>query len=288
MANELSLPEYTIDYQLPVITINNFDQLKTAVEAYANKYQGMAVTASTEKESKSSRAELRKLKQALDDKRKEIRKKYAEPYQRFAAQIKDLEMTLDSSINPIDAGLKELEEQQRQTRLEHVKALIAEMLEAPGREGILASEIEIDPTWLNKSTSKRKIELALADVMGYIKKQHDDLKTGISTITKYAQAYQIDPAGWIDQLKQGQDVNYLLQAIDNQVKLNQEAEQRKQAQQATEQANEIKQGNKTVNKTTGEVISRDVTLTISATVPQMNRLKQFMDSNGIIYRRVGK
>ncbi|PAK68604.1 hypothetical protein B8W97_14395, partial [Staphylococcus haemolyticus] len=69
-------------------------------------------------------------------------------------------MTLDSSINPIDAGLKELEEQQRQTRLEHVKALIAEMLEAPGREGILASEIEIDPTWLNKSTSKRKIELA--------------------------------------------------------------------------------------------------------------------------------
>lgn len=74
MANELSLPEYTIDYRPTVITINNFDQLKTVVEAYANKYQGMAVTASTEKESKSSRAELRKLKQALDDKRKEIRK----------------------------------------------------------------------------------------------------------------------------------------------------------------------------------------------------------------------
>ncbi|WP_251908335.1 DUF1351 domain-containing protein [Lentilactobacillus kefiri] len=285
MANELSLPEYTIDYQLPVITINNFDQLKTAVEAYANKYQGMAVTASTEKESKSSRAELRKLKQALDDKRKEIRKKYAEPYQRFAAQIKDLEATLDSSINPIDAGLKELEDQQRQLRLKHVNALIAEM--APNYH-VEPGEVEIDPTWLNKTTTKKKVTEGIADVMGYIKKQHDDLKTGISTITKYAQAYHIDPAGWIDQLKQGQDVNYLLQAIDNQVKLNQEAEQRKQAQQATEQANEIKQGNKTVNKTTGEVISRDVTLTISATVPQMNRLKQFMDSNGIIYRRVGK
>lgn len=285
MANELSLPEYTIDYQLPVITINNFDRLKAAVEAYANKYQGMAVTASTEKESKSSRAELRKLKQALDDKRKEIRKKYAEPYQRFADQIKDLEMTLDSSINPIDAGLKELEEQQRQLRLKHVNALIAEM--APNYH-VEPGEVEIDPTWLNKTTTKKKVTEGIADVMGYIKKQHDDLKTGISTITKYAQAYHIDPAGWIDQLKQGQDVNYLLQAIDNQVKLNQEAEQRKQAQQATEQANEIKQGNKTVNKTTGEVISRDVTLTISATVPQMNRLKQFMDSNGIIYRRVGK
>lgn len=287
MANELSLPEYTIDYQLPVITINNFDQLKTAVEAYANKYQGLAVTASTEKESKSSRAELRKLKQALDDKRKEIRKKYAEPYQRFAAQIKDLEMTLDSSINPIDAGLKELEEQQRKTRLEHVKALIAEMLEAPGREGVLASEIEIDPTWLNKSTSKRKIELALADVMGYIKKQHDDLKTGISTITKYAQAYQIDPAGWIDQLKQGQDVNYLLQAIDNQVKLNKQKQQTLEAQAAEAQTHQIQQKDKTIDTNTGEIVSHSVSLKITATIPQMKLLRAFMDSNQIRYQRVG-
>ncbi|MEK2588963.1 DUF1351 domain-containing protein [Lentilactobacillus buchneri] len=287
MANELSLPEYTIDYQLPVITINNFDQLKTAVEAYANKYQGMAVTASTEKESKSSRAELRKLKQALDDKRKEIRKKYAEPYQRFADQIKDLEMTLDSSINPIDAGLKELEEQQRKTRLEHVKALIAEMLEAPGREGVLASEIEIDPTWLNKSTSKRKIELALADVMGYIKKQHDDLKTGISTITKYAQAYHIDPAGWIDQLKQGQDVNYLLQAIDNQVKLNKQKQQTLEAQAAEAQTHQVQQKGKTIDTNTGEVVSHTVVLKITATIPQMKLLRAFMDSNQIRYQRVG-
>lgn len=284
MANELSLPEYTIDYQLPVITINNFDQLKTAVEAYANKYQGMAVTASTEKESKSSRAELRKLKQALDDKRKEIRKKYAEPYQRFAAQIKDLEMTLDSSINPIDAGLKELEEQQRQLRLKHVNALIAEM--APNYH-VEPGEVEIDPTWLNKTTTKKKVTEGIADVMGYIKKQHDDLKTGISTITKYAQAYQIDPAGWIDQLKQGQDVNYLLQAIDNQVKLNKQKQQTLEAQAAEAQTHQVQQKGKTIDTNTGEVVSHTVVLKITATIPQMKLLRAFMDRNGIRYQRVG-
>ncbi|MQM82975.1 DUF1351 domain-containing protein [Lactobacillus buchneri] len=284
MANELSLPEYTIDYQLPVITINNFDQLKTAVEAYANKYQGMAVTASTEKESKSSRAELRKLKQALDDKRKEIRKKYAEPYQRFAAQIKDLEMTLDSSINPIDAGLKELEEQQRQLRLKHVNALIAEM--APNYH-VEPGEVEIDPTWLNKTTTKKKVTEGIADVMGYIKKQHDDLKTGISTITKYAQAYQIDPAGWIDQLKQGQDVNYLLQAIDNQVKLNKQKQQTLEAQAAEAQTHQIQQKDKTIDTNTGEVVSHTAVLKITATIPQMKLLRAFMDRNGIRYQRVG-
>lgn len=284
MANELSLPEYTIDYQLPVITINNFDQLKTAVEAYANKYQGMAVTTSTEKESKSSRAELRKLKQALDDKRKEIRKKYAEPYQRFAAQIKDLEMTLDSSINPIDAGLKELEEQQRQLRLKHVNALIAEM--APNYH-VEPGEVEIDPTWLNKTTTKKKVTEGIADVMGYIKKQHDDLKTGISTITKYAQAYQIDPAGWIDQLKQGQDVNYLLQAIDNQVKLNKQKQQTLEAQAAEAQTHQIQQKDKTIDTNTGEVVSHSVSLKITATIPQMKLLRAFMDRNQIRYQRVG-
>lgn len=284
MANELSLPEYTIDYQLPVITINNFDQLKTAVEAYANKYQGMAVTASTEKESKSSRAELRKLKQALDDKRKEIRKKYAEPYQRFAAQIKDLEMTLDSSINPIDAGLKELEEQQRQLRLKHVNALIAEM--APNYH-VEPGEVEIDPTWLNKTTTKKKVTEGIADVMGYIKKQHDDLKTGISTITKYAQACHIDPAGWIDQLKQGQDVNYLLQAIDNQVKLNKQKQQTLEAQAAEAQTHQIQQKDKTIDTNTGEVVSHTAVLKITATIPQMKLLRAFMDRNGIRYQRVG-
>ena len=283
MANELSLPEYTIDYQLPVITINNFNQLKTAVEAYANKYQGMAVTASTEKESKSSRAELRKLKQALDDKRKEIRKKYAEPYQRFAAQIKDLEMTLDSSINPIDAGLKELKEQQRQLRLKDVNALIAKM--APNYH-VEPGEVEIDPTWLNKTTTDKKVTKGIADVMGYIEKQHDDLKTDISTITKYAQAYHIDPAGWIDQLKQGQDVNYLLKAIDNQVKLNKQKQQTLEAQAAEAQTHQVQQKGKTIDTNTGEVVSHTVVLKITATIPQMKLLKNYMQSNGIQYHKV--
>lgn len=284
MVNELTLPEYTIDYRPTVITINNFDRLKAAVEAYANKYQGMAVTTSTEKEAKSSRAELRKLKQALDDKRKEIRKKYAEPYQRFAAQIKDLEATLDSSINPIDAGLKELEDQQRHLRLKHVQSLISEM--APNYH-VEPSEIDIDPTWLNKTTTKKKVTEGIADVMGYVKKKHDDLEAGIKTITKYAQAYHIDPAGWIDQLKQGQDVNYLITAIDNQVKLNQQKQRTLEAQAAEAQTHQVQQKDKTIDTNTGEVVSHSVSLKITATIPQMKLLKDFMDSKHIRYQRVG-
>lgn len=285
MESDLQLPDYTIDYRPTVISINNFDQLKTAVEAYAAKYQNLAVSTSTEREAKASRAELRKLKAALDDKRKEIKKKYAEPYVVFANQIKDLEATLDASINPIDVGLKELEEHQRQTRLEHVTALIEEM--APNYH-VEPNEVEIDPTWLNKSASKKKVTEGIADVMGYIKKKHDDLETGINAITKYAQAYKIDPAGWIDQLKQGQDVNYLIQAIDNQVQRNQEAQQRAEAQVAAEKVNQVQKGDQTIDKTTGEVVSHSVILKITTTIPEMKLLKKFMDDNGIQYEKVGE
>ncbi|WP_149315825.1 DUF1351 domain-containing protein [Lentilactobacillus buchneri] len=284
MESDLQLPDYTIDYRPTVISINNFDQLKTAVEAYAAKYQNLAVSTSTEREAKASRAELRKLKAALDDKRKEIKKKYAEPYVVFANQIKDLEATLDASINPIDVGLKELEEHQRQTRLEHVTALIEEM--APNYH-VEPNEVEIDPTWLNKSASKKKVTEGIADVMGYIKKQHDQLEKDINAITKYAQAYHIDPAGWIDQLKQGQDVNYLIQAIDDQVKRNQEAQKQAEAQVAADKVNQVQKGNQTIDKATGEVVSHSVVLKITTTIPEMNLLKAYMDNKGIQYERVG-
>lgn len=283
MANELALPDYSIDYQPTAITIKNLDGLTKAVEAYAEKYHDLAVAPSTEKEAKASRAELRKLKTALDDKRKEIKKKYAEPYNQFAKQIKELEAKLDTSIEPIDHGLKELENQQRETRLKHVTALIKEM--APNY-GVLPDEIEVDPTWLNKSMSKKKVTEGIADVMGFINKKHDDLETGINAITKYAEAYHIDPAGWIDQLKQGQDVNYLIQAIDNQVRRNQEAQQRAEAQVAAEKVNQVQKGNQTIDKTTGEVVSHSVVLKITTTIPEMNLLKAYMDNKGIQYERV--
>lgn len=59
-----------------------------------------------------------------------------------------------------------MEDQQRQLRLKHVQSLIAEM--APNYH-VEPGEVEIDPTWLNKTTTKKKVTEGIADVMGYIK-----------------------------------------------------------------------------------------------------------------------
>ncbi|MCT3390349.1 DUF1351 domain-containing protein [Lentilactobacillus hilgardii] len=283
MASDLKLPDYTIDYRPTVISINNFDQLKTAVEAYAAKYQNLAVSTSTEKEAKASRAELRKLKAALDDRRKEIKKDYAKPYKEFESKVKSLEQTLQSAIDPIDSALKDLQERERYARQQDVKKLINEMAVT---YKVDPEEVEIDPTWLNKSTSHSKIVNELADGMKTIAKQHQQLETDIQTITALCQAQSLDPSGWVDQLKQGQDVSYLLTAISKTADKKKEQKKLAEAKAAEARTHQIDRGDSIVDKNTGEVVSKSVVLKITGTIDQMQLLHDFMEEHGIKFERV--
>lgn len=280
---ELTLPDYRVEYLPTIISIQNYDQLRVTVEAYVNKFNNMVVTETTEKDAKNIRAELRKVSTALDDRRKEIKKDFNRPYDDFAEKVNVLRSNLDQAIIPIDRGLKELEEQQRQARLAGVQELIEEM--APNY-GVEPTEIEVDPTWLNKTISKKKIVDGIAGTMVSIKKAKDKLATDILTITKYAEVQKVDPSGWVDQLKQGQDVDYLMAAIDAQVKRKAEKQRQLEAKAAEEQTHQEIRGAEVIDTDTGEVISHKVALMITTTIPKMELLKNFMDSNHIQYERV--
>ncbi len=280
---QLTLPDYRVEYLPTIISIQNYEQLQQTVNDYANKFNNMVVTDATEKDAKNIRAELRKVSAALDSRRKEIKKDFNRPYNDFAEKVNVLRASLDKAIVPIDAGLKELEEQQRQARLAGVQDLIEEM--APNY-GVNSSEVEIDPTWLNKTISKKKIVDGIAGTMVSIKKAKDKLATDISTITKYAEVQSVDPAGWVDQLKQGQDVDYLMTAIDKQVERQAENQRQLEAKAAEEQTHQENKGNSIVDTNTGEVVSHKVALMITTTIPKMQLLKNFMDSNHIQYERV--
>ncbi|STX19326.1 DUF1351 domain-containing protein [Levilactobacillus brevis] len=280
---ELTLPDYRVEYLPTIISIQNYDQLRVTVEAYVNKFNNMVVTETTEKDAKNIRAELRKVSTALDDRRKEIKKDFNRPYDDFAEKVNVLRSNLDQAIIPIDRGLKELEEQQRQARLAGVQELIEEM--APNY-GVEPTEIEVDPTWLNKTISKKKIVDGIAGTMVSIKKAKDKLATDILTITKYAEVQKVDPSGWVDQLKQGQDVDYLMAAIDAQVKRKAEKQRQLEAKAAEEQTHQETRGDAIIDTDTGEVISHSVALMITTTKEKMWLLKNFMDANQIQYEKV--
>lgn len=280
---ELTLPDYRVEYLPTIISIQNYEQLQQTVDDYANKFNNMVVTDATEKDAKNIRAELRKVSTALDNRRKEIKKDFNRPYDDFAEKVNVLRSNLDKAIIPIDRGLKELEEQQRQARLAGVQELIEEM--APNY-GVEPTEVEVDPTWLNKTISKKKIVDGIAGTMVSIKKAKDKLATDILTITKYAEIQKVDPSGWVDQLKQGQDVDYLMAAIDAQVKRKAEKQRQLEAKAAEEQTHQETRGAEVIDTDTGEVVSHKVALMIITTIPKMELLKNFMDANQIQYERV--
>ncbi|WP_123808919.1 DUF1351 domain-containing protein [Lactiplantibacillus plantarum] len=285
MANEvINLPDYTVDYQPVPIKINNLEGLQASIAQYVSRYSNLVITEDNVTDSKQVRAKLNKLKKALDDRRKEIKRNYNQPLREFETEVKKLEASIDMIIDPIDEGLGELEVQRREQRKADVMDLIAEM--APNYD-VRVDEIEFDPRWLNKSISNKQITQEVASSMTVVKQAKDKLATATTMITKYAQAVDVDPIPWIDQLKQGQDVQYLLQAIDRQVESAKERERQRELKQqvAAEHQQETSTG-KIVDTDTGEVVSLTRTLKITATKDQMWGLSSYMKKNGIKFEAV--
>ena len=164
MENELSnikVEDYSVKFVPAVIKINGIKKLASLIDSNISKYQDLAVTADNVKDAKKIKANLNKLKKALDGKRLEIKKANAQPYLNIEKQIKGIESSINEVVEPIGHAVKELDDQEKEARHEWVNSLIKEMAST---RNIEPSEVEFNPLWLRKSMSKHAIEKALASV----------------------------------------------------------------------------------------------------------------------------
>ncbi|QHS03560.1 DUF1351 domain-containing protein [Pediococcus acidilactici] len=282
--NELKINgETSVTYQANEIVINNYDKLESLVENAAQKYSTLVVSEETIKEAKKSRAELNKLKTAIDSKRKAVKREYMANVRDFEKMMNSLGDKITPVIDSIDEKTKELEELQRKEKAEKVQALINEM--APNYE-IDPATIEIEDKWLLKSTTMKNIAEELKDGMLARKAQARQLANDIQTITKYAESKDVEPYGWVEQLKQGQDVPYLLAAIDHAVEQKEQAEREAQAQAMAEATHQKQVGDNIVDTNSGEVVSRKVILELTVTNTTAKLLANFLRKNQIDFRKV--
>lgn len=275
--NEIAIKDFSVDYQPTKITINNQEQLEKAVESYANKFKGLIVTEETLTDSKHARAELNKLKKSLDSRRKEIKKGYNKPLKDFEATIKTYEATIDEANLSIDNGIKELESRQREEKKDHIKNIINEM--APNY-GISADEIEIDPSWLNKISNKKLVEM-IAGTMKAIADEKRKRETEEKLIRNECHAKGLDSSGWLYMLGTYNALDICKQIDDEAERI----EQRKQAEKAakkakleTAKANLKKVGNKNINEKTGEVVveKQIVSFTLKGTKEQLDSIAKLV------------
>ena len=92
----------------------NYEELKIEIQGKANDYMNLVYTADQVKDAKKDRANLNKFVEALESKRKEIKKQITEPYSAFEKQEKELVGIVNKAISNIDTQIKGYEEATRQ------------------------------------------------------------------------------------------------------------------------------------------------------------------------------
>lgn len=134
----------------------NFEELEAELQQRLEHYNHLVVTEDAIKDAKDDRAALRKLRDAIETRRKDVKKQCEAPYKAFEGKVKRLTALIDAPIAAIDGQVKTFEEREREQKRGEIAAAYEELVPENIRDIIPLNRI-MDPTWLNKGTSMKKI-----------------------------------------------------------------------------------------------------------------------------------
>lgn len=178
MGNSLEALPKTIDF--------NFEELKTQLASSLELYTGLVVTEDGIKSAKEDRAKLNKLREALETKRKEVKKECMAPYTDFEGKVKELVALIDKPIAAIDGQLKGYEDKRRSEKQEAVLAIYEETIGE--LRSLLPFERLWQDTWYNTGVSMKKIREA---IVAAETKAASDLEVLETVESEFAEAVKI-------------------------------------------------------------------------------------------------
>lgn len=279
--------DFPINFKPAEVSFPGYQDLKAKVDELAKGWDTYVVTPKSYPYDKKTKAELNRIRKALNDRRKEITKQASQPIDEFTALIKGLDLEIKEAVDHINEGIKVFDEKARKDK--HQQNLIR-LGEIATEYGVALQKLEYNPKWDNKSTSWKTIEEEARQQFEAILEQEKARKEAEQVIANKANDYS-KPAMTASPYLQMLDYKSLpdvLTQMDNDHKYlieqaKQQEENRKKAVQALEQ-----HGDKYVDAKTGEVVDKlhTVTLRLRGTKEQMTALSNFIKDWGISYERV--
>ena len=280
MTNELiTLDQVDIAYTPATLQIKNKDVLDQAIEAFISKYEGIVVTEETLKDAKDSKAKVNALKKALEDKRKEQKRLYNEPLNKFEKEIKANVEKLDQVYQSINEGVKFFEEQKREERKKEIEAKIAEISEL---NGVDPQTVEFRKSWLNATPSMAKKTEEIVEAVQKQKRINKD----VQAIQEYCLKLNLPATRYIEIAR---DFDYweAKKAVDAD---HEHLMQQKEAERAAKQAEVERQkeqlvevGDKQVDSETGEVVQefQIVSFKLKGTKKDLDNLAMMIQNSAI-------
>lgn len=174
-------------FELPA-QISNIEELRQTLVPKLAFYNSLVVTENSIKSAKSDKAALNKLKKAIDEKRKEIKKAYLEPYQAIEDECKKLIAMIDEPVQAIDRQLKVFEDAEIQAK----RAVLEDAFNEENTLDFLLLDDVINPKWKNKTEKtenlieeiKSKI-LKFKSDFEYLKNMYSDSSLFPAVLTKF-------------------------------------------------------------------------------------------------------
>lgn len=145
--------------QEPAVIRCNFEDVKAQLSAKMAEYQGAVFTEESKSVAKAELASLRKTRDEVEKRRKEVKAQCLVPYNDFEEKVKELLEIIDEPICLIDSQVKEMEAERIRQRHADVETLYAECT-GEWAEYLPLKEIYVKK-WDNATTSLKQIEKEL-------------------------------------------------------------------------------------------------------------------------------
>lgn len=168
---ELKIYSPTADKQIEKIKWNN-EEIKKEVAQKLEYYKNIVYDETEIKEAKKDRASLKKFVEALENKRKEIKKQCLAPYEDFEKEEKEIVAMFSEATSSIDSQIKNFEQARKEKKLDEIKGLF---VSAEFPEWVSFEQI-FDERWLNVSVSIKNIETQINNTRKQIEKDLEMLR----------------------------------------------------------------------------------------------------------------
>lgn len=157
----------------------NYEELKQELSDKVKMYETLVYTDDQIKNAKADRANLNRLKKALNDERIRREKEYMQPFNAFKAQINEIIGIIDKPVALIDKQIEECEEEQKKQKKDKIiKYFMDNAQEFPW----LTFQMIFDEKWLNTSISMKTVQDSIDTRISFIKA---DLNT-LSDLPEFA------------------------------------------------------------------------------------------------------
>ncbi len=184
---------------------DNLDAVEQSIRERMQEYATVVITEDTVGDGKKLLADIRKEKKVLDDKRKEVKRRWLEPYEAFEKRIKAIEGCYASAEGEISAQLDIFEGQRREAKRQRIEEIYNEV------KGELEEWVPLeriyDKRWENATCTDAKIREDMTLAFGQMELSISTIKSMLSEFEADALYTLMDTGSLKDALEKIADLN---------------------------------------------------------------------------------